>query len=208
MLTRGRRHRHGCVAPACGSSFRLRRALWQPSFRRHGKTNVPPQEQAPDAHTRLPHANVDPLGPRRSEPAPEEGAEAPDRSAAIEVRGRRVASRSVFPRSHRLTRGNDLNAVRRTGARLRVPHLDVRSVRSPAGLAYARVGFVVPKYAHSAVDRNRLKRRLRELTRTRLLPGLPPVDLVIRALPSAYEASFATLTHAIARVAEHLCGGC
>ena len=196
------------MAPVCGSSFRLRRARWQPSFRGHGKTNVPPPEQAPDAHTRLPHAHVDPMGPRRFEPAPEEGAEAPDRSAAIEVRGRGVASRSVFPRSHRLTRGDDLNAVRLTGARFRVPHLDIRTRGSPPNLAYARVGFVVPKYAHSAVDRNRLKRRLRELTRTQLLPILPPMDLVIRALPSAYEVSFATLTRAIARVAEHLCGGC
>jgi ribonuclease P protein component len=70
------------------------------------------------------------------------------------------------------------------------------------------VGFIVPRYAHTAVARNRLKRRLRELTRTRLLPVLPPVDLVIRALPSAYAASFEALAHGIERAADVICGGC
>jgi ribonuclease P protein component len=58
----------------------------------------------------------------------------------------------------------------------------------------------VPRYKHSAVDRNRLKRRLRELVRTRLLPTLPPIDLVVRAFPSAYTAAFETLAEQIARV--------
>ena len=58
----------------------------------------------------------------------------------------------------------------------------------PAGIA--RVGIVVPRHKHSAVDRNRLKRRLRELVRTRLLPALPPVHLVIRARREAYDDDF------------------
>ena len=56
------------------------------------------------------------------------------------------------------------------------------------------MGFVVPKYKHTGVARNQLKRRLRELVRTRLLPTLPPGDVVIRPNPAAYGASFAQLT--------------
>lgn len=109
-------------------------------------------------------------------------------------------------------------------------------------LPHARVGFVVPKYGHSSVDRNRLKRRLRELVRTRLLPALrpraaasgsagpssgagagagaeatadanaggldagaagapiPPVDVVVRALPTAYDAPFSALAREVGRV--------
>ena len=70
-------------------------------------------------------------------------------------------------------------------------HLDVRVRASPLGLS--RVGIVVPRHQHSAVDRNRLKRRLRELTRVELLPSLderPPVDVAIRARREAYAASF------------------
>jgi len=43
------------------------------------------------------------------------------------------------------------------------------------------------------VDRNRLKRRLRELVRTELLPTLrrqPPIDLAIRARADAYALAF------------------
>ena len=59
--------------------------------------------------------------------------------------------------------------------------------------AFARVGFVVPKYKHSGVDRNRLKRRLRELIRVDVLPALAPMDLVFRVLPVAYARNFETL---------------
>jgi ribonuclease P protein component len=59
--------------------------------------------------------------------------------------------------------------------------------------AVPRVGFVVPRYKHSAVDRNRLKRRLRELVRVWVLPELPPLDVVVRVLPVAYTRSFDAL---------------
>lgn len=67
-------------------------------------------------------------------------------------------------------------------------------VRATASLpAFPRVGFVVPRYKHSAVARNRLKRRLRELVRLQLLPALPPIDLVIRVFPVAYDRSVEAL---------------
>ena len=64
-----------------------------------------------------------------------------------------------------------------------------------------RVGIVVPRHKHSAVDRNRLKRRLRELSRTRLLPALAGSggDLVIRVRPEAYGASFEALARQVER---------
>jgi ribonuclease P protein component len=63
-------------------------------------------------------------------------------------------------------------------------------VRATASLpAFPRVGFVVPKYKQSAVARNRLKRRLREIVRLHVLPDMPPLDLVIRVFPSAYDRS-------------------
>jgi ribonuclease P protein component len=62
----------------------------------------------------------------------------------------------------------------------------------------------VPRHQHSAVDRNRLKRRLRELVRVELLPSLralPPsaartsVDISIRARREAYTATMDALRH-------------
>jgi ribonuclease P protein component len=44
------------------------------------------------------------------------------------------------------------------------------------------------------VERNRLKRRLREIVRIELLPLMSrPADVVVRTGPRAYEASFETL---------------
>lgn len=57
-------------------------------------------------------------------------------------------------------------------------------------LGHPRVGFVVPKHGKSSVERNLLKRRLRELTRTVILPQMAPVDMVIHARPSAYRLRF------------------
>ena len=76
--------------------------------------------------------------------------------------------------------------------------LQVRVIASP--LLHPRVGFVVPKYNRTAVERNRLKRRLREIVRTELLAQIPAVDLIIRAKPSAYSASFAVLVHDLTRI--------
>src|SRR5690606_23845185 len=49
-----------------------------------------------------------------------------------------------FPRSHRLTRDAELQAVRREGKRIRTGVLEVRVLASP--LRHARVGLIVPKY--------------------------------------------------------------
>jgi RNase P protein component len=49
------------------------------------------------------------------------------------------------------------------------------------------------------VARNRLKRRLRELSRVHLLPADFPADVVLRIRPEAYGASFDELAADIAR---------
>jgi ribonuclease P protein component len=78
-------------------------------------------------------------------------------------------------------------------------------VRALASLLHhPRVGLIVPRYKHSAVDRNRLKRRLRELARTRLLPLLPPVDVVVRVRPSAYGLDFDALGRELERASTQL----
>ena len=67
-----------------------------------------------------------------------------------------------------------------------------------------RIGLVVPRFRQSAVARNRLKRRLRELARLRLLPAALPADVVIRVRPDAYEATFESLATDVTRALEQL----
>ena len=80
--------------------------------------------------------------------------------------------------------------------------MDVRAVASLR--LFARVGFVIPRYKHSAVDRNRLKRRLRELVRLELLPTLRPMDLVLRVSPVAYTRDFELLRNELLQAARQL----
>jgi ribonuclease P protein component len=63
----------------------------------------------------------------------------------------------------------------------------------------ARAGFVVSRKVGAAVTRNRVRRRLREQTRSRLASVPAGTLLVIRALPAAAEASSAELGLALDR---------
>jgi ribonuclease P protein component len=55
---------------------------------------------------------------------------------------------------------------------------------------HPRMGLIVPRFQASAVARNRLRRRLKELWRLELQTHQPAWDLVIRARREAYAASF------------------
>ena len=56
-----------------------------------------------------------------------------------------------------------------------------------------RMGLIVPRFRSSAVARNRLRRRLREIWRQEVQPRQPAADLVIRARRSAYLAPYRAL---------------
>ena len=119
-----------------------------------------------------------------------------------------------LPRAARLSRGSDIRRVLRSGVRRRTPALDVyigRPAGDPegpsGGRSLPRVGWVVPKYGEESVARNRLKRRLREIARRRVLAGLraagSDAEIVVRVRRAAYGATYweleAQWTGAIAR---------
>jgi len=85
---------------------------------------------------------------------------------------------------------------------VRTAQLELRVAASP--LSCARVGFIVPKHGRDIVDRNRLKRRLRELVRTSALPALLPQDVVIRVLPGAYTLTWERLSAEVATLFRRL----
>lgn len=64
-----------------------------------------------------------------------------------------------------------------------------------------RVGLTVPKALGKAVDRNRIKRRLRELVRAALpLLGGLPVDVVLHPKRSVLDAEFSALEREVALI--------
>lgn len=115
--------------------------------------------------------------------------------------------RHTLPRNARITGSDDIRTLFRRGKRRKTRHLDVFLGSSP--VARSRLGLVVPKHRRNAVQRNRLKRRLREIGRTAILPVLDrsglSLDIMIRARPEAYAASFAELREELERIVEGLC---
>jgi len=74
---------------------------------------------------------------------------------------------------------------------LRTSHLDLAWRPNPMG--HPRMAIVVPRFQFTAVARNRLRRRVKEILRRDALAKLPAIDLVVRAKRAAYAATFAAL---------------
>lgn len=64
-------------------------------------------------------------------------------------------------------------------------------------MGHPRLGLIVPKYQGTAVARNLLRRRLREIWRREVRPVQPAWDLIIRARREAYTAPFGQLRQEI-----------
>ena len=61
---------------------------------------------------------------------------------------------------------------------------------------HARIGLIVARHQSTAVARNRLRRRLREIWRREVRavpPALPAWDVIVRARREAYAATFEQL---------------
>lgn len=114
-------------------------------------------------------------------------------SSGSEVRGK--TGRQRLSRNVRITSSREIRALFQRGKRSRTAHLDVFDSTAP--FAYPRVGVVVPKHRRTAVERNRLKRRLREVLRADVLPRLRQLnessDVIVRARKEAYLATFSQL---------------
>lgn len=94
-----------------------------------------------------------------------------------------------FPRSLRLLRHADFERVYQQGRRYFSAHMTVFYLRRETGEGL-RVGFTVGRVLGGAVDRNRMKRRLREAVRLRRPGNSCPVDVVINPRKSLLSAKF------------------
>jgi ribonuclease P protein component len=109
-------------------------------------------------------------------------------------------TRRNFPRSMRLLKHADFDRVYKQGRRHFSSHMTVFYSGQEKGAA--RIGFTVGRVLGGAVERNRIKRRLREAVRLRhaLLSG--PVDVVINPKKSALRVEFSILLQEVERAFE------
>jgi ribonuclease P protein component len=107
------------------------------------------------------------------------------------------SARAQFPRPARLRKHADFEQVYRSGQRLFSAHMTVFFLRRAGGPA--RVGFTVPRALGAAVERNRMRRRMREAVRLNRRDIGDAVDVVIHPKKSVLAADFAGLREEMAR---------
>jgi ribonuclease P protein component len=132
-------------------------------------------------------------------------ADAPDRS--VEQPAARAGA--GFPCAARLLKHSDFDRVYRQGRRHFSANMTVFFLRQSEDAAKegvssgksARIGFTVGKVLGGAVDRNRIKRRLREAVRQRraVLQGAYPVDVVINPKKSVLTLEFSLVLDEVGR---------
>lgn len=151
-----------------------------------------PQPQA-GQQARVSRPHEDPRRARSAQPS------SPSRACSARREGRREVGDvprpggEAFPREARIRHSAEIRALLERGKRRRTKNLDVFFAASPA--SRSRVGVIVPKHGRRIVDRNLLKRRLREIGRRELLPrlGEAGVDVLVRAKRTAYGVEYDVL---------------
>jgi len=109
-----------------------------------------------------------------------------------------------FPRTVRLTRRSEFEAVLGRGFRVHGRCLVVQLLAQE--LPHSRLGLTVPRRVGSAVVRNRVKRRLREIFRKRMRALLDDggrrADVVVAARAEAARATYRELESELVAAAE------
>ncbi len=112
-----------------------------------------------------------------------------------------ASKRARFTSSMRLLRHSDFERVYKKGRRHFAAHMTVFYLLREQGEGL-RIGFTVGRVLGGAVERNRMKRRLRESVRLHW-PGAPlPVDVVINPKKSVLKLEFAELGSEIGQAFE------
>ena len=100
-----------------------------------------------------------------------------------------------FPKRARLLRSADYRKVYDQGRRRSLDFLLAFALEN--GEPVSRIGLTVPRSVGGSVERNRIKRRLRESVRTHLAELGPGWDIVFNARQSSKEVDFAALDQAV-----------
>lgn len=113
-----------------------------------------------------------------------------------------------LPRAARLRSGHEIRHLLRTGCRRRAGCLDI--FVAPGTTGEPRLAVIAPLYGRSAVERNRLRRRLREIARREWLARLRKEgrrdDLLVRAREEAYDRTYRELRALVREATERECG--
>ena len=130
------------------------------------------------------------MGPCRAFSPAEKGPETAYGLVAVEARGFLTGSERLA-RANRLARASEIRRCLNDGRRHRAAHLEIIWTENATG--HPRMGLIVPRFQASAVARNRLRRRLKEIWRREIQARQPAWDVLVRTRAVAYQADFGLL---------------
>jgi ribonuclease P protein component len=106
--------------------------------------------------------------------------------------------------THRLRKHADYQLVYKAGRKLFAKQIAYFYAIRPEGRRSdtpgPRVGLTVPKALGGAVDRNRIKRRMREAIRHKLALITSPVDVILHPRRSVIDLEFSQLEREVAQI--------
>ena len=163
----------------------------------HDETHLPAFESQACAHARVSRPHENGRGPQGSGGSPRQGPRAPDRLTPVAP----------------ATRGSARYRLRGTGTFESLFELGVRHdarflqlIAAPAAQDPGRVGYVIGrKVMPRAVDRNRLRRRLRESVRASR-PSIERFDIILRVRQRVAAADIALAVAESRRLLDKLLG--
>lgn len=106
-----------------------------------------------------------------------------------------------IPRERRIRTRREIGRLL-AGRRERGPALEL--FHAPAAGPDSRASCITPKFGHNSVERNRLRRRLKELIREILLDRGDGRDWLVRSRPTAYDRSYRELRDEILDLVDRL----
>tara|TARA_A100001037_G_scaffold60270_1_gene52432 strand:- start:264 stop:671 length:408 start_codon:yes stop_codon:yes gene_type:complete len=130
------------------------------------------------------------------------------RTAAGRLPGNEGPTPLLFTAADRITKTAEIRRLLATrSSKEKTTALEVLAASSLSDRP--RIGIVVPKHGKNSVQRNRVKRRLKEIARTSLLPRLKTshktLDVLIRAKKQAYGRGFSGLSGEAKKTLEKIC---
>ncbi len=164
-----------------------------PAFRfawvTHEQENVPTEQPKAQEATRVPRADEVRQGAARAETPPGKRQEKIDRLvAAPTVEPGKARLEETFTPQDRLHRRREFDAAYSRG--VRIPGRNFTLFILPNNLGHSRLGMVVSRKVGNAVVRNRVRRGLRQIFRTRreALALESSFDIVVQSRPSIAQA--------------------
>jgi ribonuclease P protein component len=120
-------------------------------------------------------------------------------TTALDSTSESPTRRLLFPRSSKLLKHGDFQRVYKAGRRHFSGLLTAFYLPKSESGAGPRIGITVGRVLGGAVDRNRIKRRLREAARLHLAELPVPVDVVINPKKNVLKAEFVDVEQEVAR---------